>query len=145
MSNKLRNAIVAIAAIILSIMPFTQACSVGGAWEKSHSSGTASSSSTYVQGAGGEMVPVPLAKTYAVTNEGNLLDHVTGILNLGTPSAAARTSYDNNKTRVSETGVADTVTAPMWLAVTNVAGQSCDDLITKRLRCQMQTVLSLPV
>jgi len=99
MSQKLRNAIVAIAAIILSIMPFTQACSVGGAWEKSHGSGTASSSSTFVQGAGGEMVPVPLAKTYAVTGEGNLLDHVTGMLGLGTPSAAARASYDNNKTK----------------------------------------------
>jgi len=129
LNKSIKKIILTVAIAILGTMPFTQGCSPGNSWEKP---GVASSSSSvYVQTGSGQVVPVTATKTVTVTNVGALLDNVTAQLGLGTPSAAARTAYDNNRSRVSESGVVDSVTSPMWLAITNVAGASCADLVTK--------------
>lgn len=132
MRNKVIRSIVLIGASVASIMPFTQACSLGRPWEQSKGSST-SASGTFVRGGGGSMIPVAGEKPTTVTNVGNLLDHVTAMHGLSAPSPAARNTYNANRSRVTETGVADSVTAPMWLAITNVSGRSCDDLLTKEI------------
>jgi hypothetical protein len=41
------------------------------------------------------------------------------------------TAFRNEITKVPEAGKADGVTAPMWNAITNLAGESCQDLVEK--------------
>lgn len=50
----------------------------------------------------------------------------TGLQTLSTRTINANTTA---KAKISETGKADTVNAPMWMSVTNLAGEVCLDLI----------------
>ncbi len=118
-----------ICAALLTLASVNQGCS--GGFTKINNRDSVTSSSILVPGANGTMVPANATKTTAVSHAGNLLDHVTAMHGLGTPSAAARTGYNDNRLRVSETGKVDSVTAPMWLAITNVSGRSCTDLVNK--------------
>jgi hypothetical protein len=113
----------------LSIVALNQGCSGGFTSVKNRE--PASSASVFVEGPGGTMVPAAAIKTSTVTHAGNLLDHISAMHGIDTPSAAARTAYNDNRLRMSETGKVDTVTAPMWLAITNLSGRSCNDLIAK--------------
>jgi hypothetical protein len=114
---------------LTALISMNQACS--GGFTKVQNRDPASASSVYVQGPDGTMVPAAAIKTSTVTHAGSLLDHISAMHGLDTPSATTRTAYNDNRLRMSETGKADTVTAPMWLAITNVSGRSCNDLITK--------------
>ena len=49
---------------------------------------------------------------------------------LATVSARTLTANTNAKAKITETGKADSVNAPMWMAVTNLAGEVCLDLVT---------------
>ncbi len=49
---------------------------------------------------------------------------------LATVSARVTTANTNAKAKITETGKADSVNAPMWMAVTNLAGEVCLDLVT---------------
>lgn len=49
---------------------------------------------------------------------------------LATVSARTLTANTNAKAKITETGKADSVNAPMWMAVTNLASEVCLDLIT---------------
>lgn len=68
-------------------------------------------------------------KPVTVTNSETLL--VSMQQQTGLPTLSTRTLGVANdaKTKVSESGRADSVNAPMWMAVTNLAGEVCLDLI----------------
>ncbi len=55
------------------------------------------------------------------------MQQVTGVQTLSTRAKTAATAAI---AKVSETGKADTVNAPMWIAVTNLGAEVCVDLIT---------------
>ena len=69
---------------------------------------------------------------YQVNYSENILTSmltVTGV----TPNNTTLSSYNDKKTKISETGLANTITAPMWLAVTNLAGDVCRNLVTQEV------------
>lgn len=56
------------------------------------------------------------------------MQNQTGVV---TPSNATRTAVTNQFTKLSETGKSDSVTAPMWVSITTVAGELCNDLVNQ--------------
>lgn len=69
-------------------------------------------------------------KVVAVSNSQNTLSSMlqqTGV----TPSNATRTAFTAQAGKISETGSADTITAPMWVALTTVGSEVCNDLLTQ--------------
>lgn len=70
-------------------------------------------------------------KPVTVTYSENLLTSMqlqTGLQNL---SNNTRNAANNAKAKVSETGKADTVNAPMWISITNLAGEFCLELVAQ--------------
>ena len=84
----------------------------------------------YENGSGG-MLPVVATGPAKVTDSEKLLPSLVSVVGVGRPSSRTLTAYRNERARVSETGDAESVNAPMWLAVTNVAGEVCWDLIAQ--------------
>ncbi len=67
---------------------------------------------------------------YQVNYSENILTSMLTVT--GVPaSRTTMNSYSDKKTKISETGLATAITAPMWLAVTNLAGDVCEDLVTQ--------------
>lgn len=91
--------------------------------------------STKLPSTGGGIAETPLnidedTKPVTVTYSENLITSMqlqTGLQTLSTRTVNANTSA---KEKISETGKADSVNAPMWMAVTNLAGEVCLDLVT---------------
>lgn len=69
-------------------------------------------------------------KPVTVAYSENILTSMQLQTGLQTPSGRVLTANTSAKAKISETGKADTVNAPMWMAVTNLAGEVCLDLIT---------------
>lgn len=51
----------------------------------------------------------------------------TGVQN---PSNNTRNAYRDQGNKISETGASNTITAPMWVAVSTIASEVCNDLVT---------------
>jgi hypothetical protein len=45
-----------------------------------------------------------------------------------TPSQNTRTRFASQASKITETGAADTITAPMWVAITTLSSEVCNDL-----------------
>lgn len=89
---------------------------------------------TFVETGGGGMTPVQDTKVVGVVNSENLLitmQNETGVKNLKTASIKNMITAQIGK--VPDKGSAESVTAPMWLAVTTVAGEVCQQLITEEI------------
>lgn len=69
-------------------------------------------------------------KPVTVTHSENLLVSMQSLAGLENISARTVTAGNNAKAKVSETGKADSINAPMWLSITNLSGEVCLDLIT---------------
>lgn len=69
-------------------------------------------------------------KPVTVTYSENLVVSMQQVAGIETLSARARQAATGAIPKVSETGRADTVNAPMWIAVTNLGAEVCLDLIT---------------
>ncbi|MBK7890340.1 MAG: hypothetical protein IPJ84_05665 [Bdellovibrionales bacterium] len=69
-------------------------------------------------------------KPVTVTYSENLVVSMQQLTGVETLSARAKTAATNALPKISETGKADTVNAPMWIAVTNLGAEICLDLIT---------------
>lgn len=54
--------------------------------------------------------------------------NLTGVSN---PSQATINSANDKKAKIAESGKAESVTAPMWMAITNLAGDVCLDLVNQ--------------
>jgi hypothetical protein len=48
-----------------------------------------------------------------------------------TPDATTLQSYADKKTKIAESGKPESVTSPMWMAITNLAGDVCMNLVTQ--------------
>lgn len=82
-------------------------------------------------GPGGDTMKPVENKTAAVSNSEQVLTAMLTVTGVTTPSAATRAAYTREAGKITETGKVDSVNAPMWLALTNLAGEVCNDLLTQ--------------
>lgn len=59
----------------------------------------------------------------------SILISMQSLTGLETISTQARNAAEAAKQKISETGKADSINGPMWLSITNVAGEMCLDLV----------------
>ncbi len=106
-----------------------QNCAPGTLNSKSLAS-TSDSTSSFSECADG-VCEVVDQKVVAVSNSQNTLTSMlqqTGVTN---PSNRTMNTYGTQGTKISETGASNTVTAPMWVAITTVASEVCNDLVNQ--------------
>lgn len=85
-------------------------------------------------GSGSSDVPViPGARTVSIVYSKQVVDQLASCSGLASPSAATMTMYEQKKGAISTYGAASTVTAPMMMAVTSIAGEVCNDLINQEV------------
>lgn len=90
--------------------------------------GTNGTSST-----GGSTTPTFVAgvKTVSVLYQKQMLDQLTACAGVESPSDATLLMYESKKGAISTYGTASSITAPMMMAVTNIAGEICNDLVNQ--------------
>ncbi|MCM2281399.1 MAG: hypothetical protein NDI61_06075 [Bdellovibrionaceae bacterium] len=115
---------------LLSVVAAFQACGPGQLTKSQYAStdGNALDNSNYMIGDGG-MIGTDGAKTVAVSNSENVLSSLVSMAGIGVPSARTLQVYNRERTKIAESGKADSVNAPMWVAVTTLSGEVCWDLI----------------
>lgn len=74
---------------------------------------------------------VPNTQTLSLVYGKEILDHYSSCIGSGLPTDRALAMYDSKKGTISETGAVSTLTAPMLMAATSIAGEICEDLILK--------------
>lgn len=95
-----------------------------------NSTSSASSANSFSECADG-LCEVIDQKIVGVSNSQNTLTSMlqqTGVIN---PSGNTRNAYTNQGTKISETGASNTITAPMWVALTTISSEVCNDLIVQ--------------
>lgn len=76
-------------------------------------------------------LPPDYAKTVSVTHSEDLLVSLVAMAGTNTPSQRTLNAYNAQRTLIPESGKADAVNAPMWMAITNLSGEVCWDLIAQ--------------
>lgn len=76
-----------------------------------------------------EYVPDPNAPTLSVVYNKQVLDHMVSCSGVGIPSEATQATWAAKRGAISIDGTVLTITAPMLMAVTTIAGDVCRDLI----------------
>lgn len=109
--------------------------SVGNGCSKSFSTGSSSDGGTSAAAGGGATtggggVPIiPGARTVSIVNSKQVVDQLSSCSGLASPSGTTMAMYEQKKGAISTYGSASTVTGPMMMAVTSIAGEICNDLI----------------
>lgn len=93
-------------------------------------SGTSDSASSTDED--GEIIN-PNTKTVSLVSSNQTLSHLSTCLGVKTPSAETVALYEAKKGAISVSGAAKTVTPPMMMAITNIAGEICNDLINQEV------------
>lgn len=128
----------AVTLTLLTLVGAFQACGPGQLSKNQYAdnSGNAldglnngANSGNYVIGPGGAMVPVESTKTVAVSYSENILPSLVSMAGTGEASQRTLAAYNNERTKIAESGKAEEVNAPMWIAITNLAGEVCWDLV----------------
>ncbi len=74
------------------------------------------------------------AKTVSIAYSKQIVDQLSSCVGLAQPSDATLAMYEQKKGAVSTYGYANTVTSPMMMAVTSIAGEICNDLINQEVK-----------
>lgn len=127
----------AVAVTLLGVVAAFQACGPGQLSRSQYSSTngngldniSGATNGEYIAGPGGAMIPVESTKTVGVTNSETVLSSLVSMAGTGVPSARTLAAYNRERTKIAETGLAESVNAPMWVAVTALSGEVCWDLI----------------
>jgi len=115
----------AVAASLFGVVTTFQACGPGILSKKE----SASNDGIFVQGPDATMQAVDGAKTSAVIHSENVLTSLVSVAGTGQPSNATRNLYNTVRGMIPESGKVDSVNGPMMMAVTNLAGSVCWDLV----------------
>jgi hypothetical protein len=78
-----------------------------------------------------ELTEVVDAKAIGVSHSENTFTSMLNQTGVAAPSTATRNAVTAQFSKLSETGKADSVTAPMWVSITTVAGELCNDLVAQ--------------
>ncbi|MBK9039355.1 MAG: hypothetical protein IPL83_09375 [Bdellovibrionales bacterium] len=79
----------------------------------------------------GDLKIVTGARTVAVLHSGQVLKNMMSIAGIDVPSTATVAMYDLKKTTFSENGRANSMNAPIVMALASVGGEVCNDLIVQ--------------
>ncbi len=79
----------------------------------------------------GDLKIVAGARTVAVLHSGQVLQNMMSITGVDVPSTATVAMYDLKKTTFSENGRANSMNAPIVMALASVGGEVCSDLIVQ--------------
>lgn len=79
---------------------------------------------------------IPGAKTASVVYAKQALDQLTSCAGVRKPSDDTIRMYNSKEGSISAVGDFNSVTAPMLVAVTNISGEICDDLIDQEVADQ---------
>lgn len=74
------------------------------------------------------------AKTVSIVYSKQIVDQLSSCVGVAQPSDATLAMYEQKKGAVSTYGYANTVTSPMMMAVTSIAGEVCNDLINQEVK-----------
>ena len=74
---------------------------------------------------------IPGAKTTSLVYANQVLHNMLSVTRVQTPSPATLDFYEKNKINISEFGSANSLTAPMILAIMGLGTEVCNDLITQ--------------
>lgn len=74
------------------------------------------------------------AKTVSIAYSKQIVDQLSSCVGVAQPSDATLAMYEQKKGAVSTYGYANTVTSPMMMAVTSIAGEVCNDLINQEVK-----------
>lgn len=79
----------------------------------------------------GDLKIVDGARTVAVLHSGQVLQNMMSVTGVDVPSAATVAMYDLKKSTFSENGRANSINAPIVMALASVGGEVCSDLIVQ--------------
>ncbi|MEK7357204.1 MAG: hypothetical protein AAB250_12195 [Bdellovibrionota bacterium] len=71
------------------------------------------------------------SKTVGISYSENTFSSMQNQTGVTAPSTNTRNAVTAQFTKLPETGRSDSVTAPMWVSITTVAGELCTDLVTQ--------------
>ena len=74
---------------------------------------------------------IPGTKTAVLVDSNRVLSHLSTCAGVASPSDITNAVYENKKSSISSSGAANTVTAPMMMAIANISGEVCNDLINQ--------------
>jgi hypothetical protein len=125
-----KQLIARIASIVMTgaviIVGLGQGCGKFTAMSSDSSSGSAQNSEATSDDPGIQ----PNTETVALVYGKQVLDHYSSCLGSGIPSDRTLGVYSSKAGTISETGAVSTLTAPMLMAATSIAGEVCEDLLT---------------
>lgn len=78
-----------------------------------------------------DLTIIPGAKTVGLVYSRQFLDNMVSCTGIGKPSLKTKASFDNRRGSLSKYGYANKVSGPGLMAIAAVAGEVCDDLISK--------------
>lgn len=80
-------------------------------------------------GGNGEIVPIADTRTAGIVRSNRTLDNLVSCLGTGVPSGDAKSTWEEQKSALSNEGDANSVTATMLVAIEKIAAEVCNDLI----------------
>lgn len=126
----------AVTVTLLAVVATFQACGPGQLNKNQYAStdgnaldGISAAGGEFVQGPGGAMIPVESTKMVAVSYSENILSSLVAMAGTGTATQRTLDAYNRERTKIAESGKAEAVNAPMWIAITNLSGEVCWDLV----------------
>ncbi|MGZ3724187.1 MAG: hypothetical protein ACXWPX_10490 [Pseudobdellovibrio sp.] len=129
--NKIKIIIGVAASLIFLLITVGNGCSKRSDLESNISSSTTGTSSSGSNNTPSDVIPG--AKTASVVYAKQALDQLTSCAGVVSPSDETLRMYDSKSTSISAYGDAITVTAPMMMAIANISGEVCNDLINQEI------------
>jgi len=88
-------------------------------------------SSAALSSAQGDYPIIPGAKTVSVAYSKQVLEQMTACTGVQRVSDSTLAMYEQKKGAISVLGAPNTITSPMMMAITSIAGEVCNDLIAQ--------------
>lgn len=82
-------------------------------------------------GENGDIVLVPGSRTISVLHSGQVLKNMQSLAGVEIPSGKTLEVFEKKKTSFSEDGRANSLNAPILLAISSLGGEVCNDLIVQ--------------
>jgi len=127
-TSRLAKKLTILAAIAAVSVVIGHGCSEFSSNNSSSSSG-GSMGTAGGGGAGSGFTPLPNTLTVSLIYNKQIVDNMVACSGIGKASTATLAEWDKRQSSFSEYGYATDVTAPMFMAITALAGEICNDLL----------------
>jgi hypothetical protein len=134
MSQKIKNIIILTLSTTGLIVFIGNGCSKGLQSGFSDSSSFGDRGPANISGNTTDIEVIPGAKTVSLVYSKEVLDHLSACAGVSQPSERSIAMYEQKKGTISTYGAVDTVTAPMMMAISSIAGEVCQDVIEQEMK-----------